>query len=133
MKKIEKLIFLVFILLSYSCDNNKNNLVGFYECELDGDKVSLSFYEDSTYMQSVINPTLGDMQFNGKFKYQNDTIYLIDDYFISNGKTISTKDLGTNLPEEEQNRKLKVVKLDDDILILRDARTQRVWEYHTKK
>lgn len=116
-----------------ACNSSKNdhpNIVGYYECEFDGDEVNLSFYTDSTYVQTVQNKSLGEMQFNGKFRWSNDTIYLIDEYYIHNGKTIVTKDVSKDLPEKEQNRMLKLINIDEKNLVLRDLRTQRVWEYH---
>lgn len=124
-----------FLLLFVSCNNKNNhpNITGFYECMFDGEKVALSFYEDSTYVQSAFDRTLGELQFNGKYKWVNDTIYLMDEYCITNGKTIATKDFRQKTTEADNSRILKLVKFDDGILILRDLRTQRVWEYHIKK
>lgn len=130
-------IGIVFSLMAIvACNSSKNdnpNIIGHYECEFDGDEVNLSFYNDSTYVQTVQNKALGEMQFNGKFRWSNDTLYLIDEYYIYNGKTIASKDIAQDLQEEEQNRILKLINIDEKNLVLRDLRTQRVWEYHRKE
>lgn len=127
-------IFSVLLFLSCNRSNNSEpNIIGFYECEMDGSKVDLSFYTDSTFMQYTVNKSIGEIQFNGTYKWSTDTLFLLDEYTILDGVTISSKDLTQDLPENEKNRMLKLVSFDGNILILRDLRTQKIWEYRLKE
>ena len=73
------------------------------------------------------------MQFNGRFSLSNDTLYLIDEYFINDGITTSTKEIAQGLPEDQKNRMLKFIRVDEKHLVLRDLRPQRIWKYHVKE
>lgn len=135
MRNLKHLCIIILGLLFVSCSSRQNsqpNLVGSYECEFDETKYELSLYEDSSFMQSMLNKVFGEIQSNGKFKFQNDTLCLMDDYYVSNGNTIAVKDYEQSMSDEEKNRKFKLISFDGDNLILRDLRTQRVCEYHVK-
>lgn len=136
MKNLTLLCKIILGLLFVSCSSrqdSKPNIVGSYECEFDETKYVLSLYEDSTFMQSMLNKVFGEIQSNGKFKFNNDTLCLMDEYYISDGKTIAVKDYELSLSESEKNRMFKLISFDGDNLILRDLRTQRVCEYHVKE
>lgn len=136
---MKRLIFglaVVCLMAIVGCNNSKNdnpNIIGNYEGRIDGDEVNLSIYADSTYVQTIQNSALGEMQFNGKYRWSHDTIYLMDEYYIHGSKTIDCKDIDKDLPQEEKYRLLKLVSYDGKNLVLRDIRTQRVWEYRAKK